>query len=191
MKLSEEHQQKILDAWNSSKDEPPSLMELTELCFGKGFDGRSKEGRAVKSFLATRDIKARGTHEYKAKETIDLSDENKEFIRNNVSTMSGLEIAKIIFANNELSNLHQETRTVNNYIKELENSENIEVNSAHHQSVNKLGKDFVSCAIAPDGIIEGIEHINHPWCIGLQWHPEFLITNADSAIIEDFVSYAK
>ena len=71
------------------------------------------------------------------------------------------------------------------------NSENIEVNSAHHQSVNKLGNNFVSCAIAADGIIEGIEHINHPWCIGLQWHPEFLITNADSAIIEDFISYAK
>ncbi len=71
------------------------------------------------------------------------------------------------------------------------NSENIEVNSAHHQSVNKLGNNFVSCATAPDGIIEGIEHINHPWCIGLQWHPEFLITDADSAIIEDFVSYAK
>ena len=79
----------------------------------------------------------------------------------------------------------------NSKLFKIINTENIEVNSAHHQSVNALGKDFVSCAIAPDGIIEGIENINHPWCIGLQWHPEFLITDADSAIIEDFVSYAK
>ena len=70
-------------------------------------------------------------------------------------------------------------------------SEIIEVNSAHHQSVNNLGKNFVSSALALDGVIEAIEHINHPWCIGLQWHPEFLITKADSAIIKDFVNHAK
>ena len=28
-----------------------------------------------------------------------------------------------------------------------------------------------------DGVIEGIEHKKHKWCIGLQWHPEFLIQN--------------
>ena len=70
-------------------------------------------------------------------------------------------------------------------------SEKIKVNSAHHQSINNLGKDLVTSALAVDGIIEAIEHINHPWCIGLQWHPEFLITKADNAIIENFVSNAK
>ena len=90
---------------------------------------------------------------------------------------------------NEVS--HKIKITKNSKLYKIINSEIIEVNSAHHQSVNELGKDFVSCAIAADGIIEGIEHINHSWCIGLQWHPEFLITKADSAIIEDFVSHAK
>ena len=65
------------------------------------------------------------------------------------------------------------------------------MNSAHHQSVDNLGKNIVSAAIATDGVIEAIEHTQHRWCLGLQWHPEFLITNDDVAIIKDFVDHAK
>jgi len=70
-------------------------------------------------------------------------------------------------------------------------NDKIKVNSAHHQSVNNLGNNFISSAIAADGVIEAIEHIKHPWCIGLQWHPEFLITNSDIAIIKDFIDHAR
>ncbi len=70
-------------------------------------------------------------------------------------------------------------------------NQKIEVNSAHHQSIENIGKDFKLSALAPDGIIEAIEHVEHPWCIGLQWHPEFLITKSDLAIIKDFVSNSK
>ncbi len=69
--------------------------------------------------------------------------------------------------------------------------EKIKVNSAHHQSVRNLGKNLKSCATASDGIVEAIEHVKHPWCLGLQWHPEFLITKNDKAIIKDFISHAK
>ncbi|MDC0057614.1 gamma-glutamyl-gamma-aminobutyrate hydrolase family protein [Pelagibacteraceae bacterium] len=90
---------------------------------------------------------------------------------------------------NEVS--HQITITRDSRLYNIIKSEKIKVNSAHHQSINNLGKDLVTSALAVDGIIEAIEHINHPWCIGLQWHPEFLITKADNAIIENFVSNAK
>ena len=63
----------------------------------------------------------------------------------------------------------------------------IKVNSAHHQSVKKLGCNLMVSAIADDGIIEGIEHKRHKWCIGLQWHPEFLITSDDSNIFKNFI----
>ena len=67
----------------------------------------------------------------------------------------------------------------------------IKVNSAHHQSVSKIGKNLnISCK-ADDGVIEGIEHKNHKWCIGLQWHPEFLITKYDTNIIKNFIEEAK
>ena len=64
----------------------------------------------------------------------------------------------------------------------------IKVNSAHHQSVKKISKDFKVSATASDGVIEAIEHKKHRWCIGLQWHPEFLITKDDFRIFRDFIN---
>ena len=86
---------------------------------------------------------------------------------------------------------HEITINKNSRLYKITNSKNIKVNSAHHQSVKNLGENFISTAIAPDGVIEAIEHIKHRWCLGLQWHPEFLITNDDIAIIKDFVDHAK
>ena len=62
------------------------------------------------------------------------------------------------------------------------------VNIAHHQAVKRLGKNLIVTAISEDNIIEAIEHNGHPWCIGVQWHPEFLITNEDRSLIKNFVS---
>tara|TARA_Y100001970_G_C14249325_1_gene870624 strand:- start:2897 stop:3604 length:708 start_codon:yes stop_codon:yes gene_type:complete len=90
---------------------------------------------------------------------------------------------------NEVS--HEITILKNSKLHKIVKNEKIEVNSAHHQSVKTLGKEIISTAVASDGVIEAIEHNNHPWCIGVQWHPEFLITKADIAIIEDFVLNAK
>ena len=85
---------------------------------------------------------------------------------------------------------HEIRITKNSKLFTIVKSEKIKVNSAHHQSVKNLGENFISSAFAPDNIIEAIEHIKHPWCFGLQWHPEFLITNSDVAIIKDFVNHA-
>ena len=58
--LTEEQKQKILDAWNNaSKTSPPSLKDLVVAALGSEFDGRSLEAKSVKSFLASRDIKAK------------------------------------------------------------------------------------------------------------------------------------
>ena len=86
---------------------------------------------------------------------------------------------------------HEISIKKNSKLYKIVKSEKIEVNSAHHQSIDSLGKDFISSASASDGIIEAIEHIKHPWCLGLQWHPEFLITKSDIAIIKDFIFHAK
>lgn len=62
------------------------------------------------------------------------------------------------------------------------------VNSAHHQAVDKIGVDMMVSAIAPDGVIEAIELNQHPFCIGVQWHPEFFITEADTALYTAFIN---
>ena len=48
------------------------------------------------------------------------------------------------------------------------------INSVHHQSVRKLGRDLRITARAPDGIVEAIEDTSGRWILGVQWHPEWL-----------------
>ncbi|MCW3490561.1 gamma-glutamyl-gamma-aminobutyrate hydrolase family protein [Dethiobacter alkaliphilus] len=49
----------------------------------------------------------------------------------------------------------------------------LRVNSMHHQSVKTPGKLQVS-AKAFDGIIEAVEAVQHPFALGVQWHPEWM-----------------
>ena len=80
-KLTEEQEQIILNEWNSRPDSPPSLLELIKLTFpDQNLDGRTKEGKAVKEFLATKSIQARASHQYQPKEKIELSKEAEVFI---------------------------------------------------------------------------------------------------------------
>ena len=48
----------------------------------------------------------------------------------------------------------------------------VEVCSWHHQAIDCLGAGLRAVAWAEDGVIEAVEHTEHPWCIGVQWHPE-------------------
>ena len=50
-------------------------------------------------------------------------------------------------------------------------SREISVQSAHHQSIDRLGGGLVAAAHAPDGLIEALEHESAP-ITGVQWHPE-------------------
>ena len=47
----------------------------------------------------------------------------------------------------------------------------ISVQSAHHQSVGRLGAGLTPVATAPDGLVEAVEHDVLP-ITGVQWHPE-------------------
>ena len=50
----------------------------------------------------------------------------------------------------------------------------LEVNSLHHQAIKKLSPKLTASAYSPDGIIEAVEINNHPFFLGVQWHPEWL-----------------
>jgi len=64
------------------------------------------------------------------------------------------------------------------------------VNSAHHQAVKEAGPGLVVDAVAEDGVVEGIEDPRRRFCLGLQWHPEFELSDGDRRIFRAFVAAA-
>ncbi|MEQ8335067.1 gamma-glutamyl-gamma-aminobutyrate hydrolase family protein [Nisaea sp.] len=52
-----------------------------------------------------------------------------------------------------------------------------QVNSIHHQSVDRLGEGLKASARDRRGMVQGIESENGALLVGVQWHPEFLIFN--------------
>lgn len=51
----------------------------------------------------------------------------------------------------------------------------VPVNSFHLQGVGECGPGVLVSARAPDGSVEAIEYPPHPFCLGLQFHPEKLL----------------
>lgn len=52
-----------------------------------------------------------------------------------------------------------------------------EVASWHHQAIERVGDGLRPVAWAEDGVIEAVEHVEHPWCIAVQWHPEMRLAD--------------
>ena len=48
------------------------------------------------------------------------------------------------------------------------------VNSLHHQAVKDVAPELTVTARAPNNVIEAVEAEEHPFAIGVQWHPEEL-----------------
>lgn len=60
-------------------------------------------------------------------------------------------------------------------------TEHLSVNSLHHQALKEVPPVYGSVAHSPDGIIEGIEVPEHPFAVGVQWHPEELTVSQEAA----------
>ena len=76
-------------------------------------------------------------------------------------------------------------------LREIAGAGEIPVNSAHHQAVKAPGPGLVVDATAPDGVIEGIEDPRRRFCIGVQWHPEYGISEADNRLFAAFITAAR
>lgn len=119
LELTPEQEKIMLDTWNSTPGNPPSLLTLSKAIFGMELDGRTKEVRAIKSCLARHSLKSKAATAYEPVGLIQLTDEQKEYILNNAANMNSLEMARTLFENPTLSNLNAETRSVNDFVKTL------------------------------------------------------------------------
>lgn len=72
-------------------------------------------------------------------------------------------------------------------LHEIVGSLRLQVNSAHHQAAKDEPASIKVNARAPDGVIEGIEAPLKRFCLGVQWHPEFAISDGDVRIFAAFV----
>jgi len=70
-------------------------------------------------------------------------------------------------------------------------SEEVLVNSFHHQAVKDIAPVLIVSAKAPDGIIEAIEKPGHPFCIGTQWHPECMFDRPQSPMHKLFAAFVE
>jgi putative glutamine amidotransferase len=50
----------------------------------------------------------------------------------------------------------------------------LQVNTMHHQGIDRLGDGWRAVGLSPDGLIEAIELPGHPFALAVQWHPEQL-----------------
>lgn len=72
----------------------------------------------------------------------------------------------------------------------LDDGERLMVNSRHHQALGEVAAPFRVVATASDGVIEAIElpSNQHPFAVGVQWHPENMIP-ANAAMKRLFCSF--
>jgi putative glutamine amidotransferase len=78
------------------------------------------------------------------------------------------------------------------YERELEVADELDVNSFHHQAIDRLGDGLEVTATAPDGTIEAIEDPRREFLIGVQWHAETLVHRSfEASLFRHFVAACK
>lgn len=68
-------------------------------------------------------------------------------------------------------------------LESLLGAREVEVNSFHHQAVDRLGSGLRAVAWAPDGVIEAVEAPARDFCVGVQWHAESMVVRREQAAL--------
>jgi len=153
MRLTEDHKKFIDDNFHKI----PDLIELTRATFKDGtIDGRSKQGRAVREYLASKEIKYKTTKHEEVKPIV-LTEEQKDFIEQySQDGMSSYQIAQLLFPEDEVKKLGREQRTVGNYLEAVKKRKR-EENRAERNKYD-----------GPKNISECIDRVNLYTDAGLQ-----------------------
>ena len=83
--------------------------------------------------------------------------------------------------NNHWAKVHTVTVRRGTLLSRILGQDTVLVNSQHHQAVDRVAPGFTLAALSEDGIVEAIEKPDARFCLGVQWHPEWL-SDADPAM---------
>jgi len=87
---------------------------------------------------------------------------------------------------------HSVTIEAGSRLAELMGQTEAQVNSFHHQAIDRLGDGLRPVAWAQDGLIEGIEDPDRDFVVGVQWHAETLTHRPEhAALFEGLVRLAR
>jgi len=68
----------------------------------------------------------------------------------------------------------------------------LDVNSRHHQAIERIAPGLTVSGVAPDGVTEAVEARDGGWFVAVQWHPENLTGDLPSErLFADFVRAAR
>ncbi len=68
----------------------------------------------------------------------------------------------------------------------------VSVNSRHHQAPKRIGEGLITSAVSEDAVVEALELADHPFCIGVQWHPEnFVETGEFQSLFNGLIEAAR
>jgi putative glutamine amidotransferase len=76
---------------------------------------------------------------------------------------------------------HEITLSEGSLLRAVLKEERLRVNTFHHQAVRRVAPGFVASAAAADGIIEAIEKEGDAFVLGVQWHPERMLPQAEAS----------
>lgn len=76
---------------------------------------------------------------------------------------------------------HEVHLTPTSRIAQILQTTSLQVNSLHHQAVLSVAEPFEISGRSNDGVVEVIEIADHPFYCGVQWHPEALVAEQESA----------
>ena len=85
---------------------------------------------------------------------------------------------------------HSVAVTPDTLLHRIVGRDSLDVNSAHHQAAKGEPSGVKINAVAPDGVIEGIEATDKTFCLGVQWHPEYGVSAGDANIFRAFIAAA-
>ena len=65
----------------------------------------------------------------------------------------------------------------------------VSVNSLHRQAVDTIGEGLFASADSPEGFAEALEIEGYPFCLAVQWRPEYMAvrTPAQQKLFQAFV----